>query len=64
MPKTFLEDETSSSGSLDALISNVGKRMTHVEVLMSLLSCRKRRHIPICKGGNMLQISFGIACGL
>lgn len=35
MSKTLLEEETSSSRSLDALISNVGGRNTHVEFPMS-----------------------------
>lgn len=43
MSKTLLEEETFSSRSLDALISNVGGRNTHVKVPMSPIDVN--RHI-------------------
>lgn len=57
-----LEEETSSLGSLDALISNVGKRIHWDEVFMPPTSCRKRRYEPICKGGNTLEASSNFVC--
>lgn len=39
-----LERETSSSGSLDSLLSNVGGRTSRVEVPIPLLPYRMRRH--------------------
>lgn len=63
MFEVSLEEETSSYGSLDALIINVGREINHVEVPMPLLPCWKRRYKSICKGWGLPKISFRLAYG-
>lgn len=45
-----LEDDNSSSRSLDTLISNSAERINQTKVLIPLLSCCNKRYVPIRKG--------------